>query len=287
MEIKHVAIIGSGIMGHGIAQVCATAGLSACLCDLSQDLLDRALSNISDSLDRGVKKGKINEAEKSGILARITLETSLPDAVKEVDLVIEAVVENLGVKQQLFKELDRAARPDAILASNTSQFSITEIAGAVSDPSRVIGMHWFNPPVIMKLIEVIKGLETSADVVSDIRAFADRTGKEVVLCEDSQGFISTRVLVAMRLECYRILQEGIATKADIDKTLKLAFGHPMGQFELADFSGLDTELEACNALFRVFGDRFRPTQNLMQLVHAGRHGRKNGAGWFRYNTESK
>lgn len=286
MEIKNVSVIGSGIMGHGIAQVCATAGFEVCLHDMSDTLLQKAKSRISSSLDRGIKKRKISANDKDKILSRIKLESNMVAAIKEADLVIEAVVENLEVKKQLFEQIDQATKSEAILASNTSQFSITEIASVVVDPSRVIGMHWFNPPVVMKLIEVIKGLETSEEIVTTIRLFADKVGKEVVICSDSQGFISTRVLVAMRLECYRILEEGIASKEDIDKTLKLAFGHPMGQFELADFSGLDTELEACNALHQVFGNRFRPPQNLIHLVKAGRYGRKKGAGWFQYNTDN-
>ncbi len=182
----------------------------------------------------------------------------------------------------VFQRRTRARWPKTILASNTSQYSITQIASATGNPSRVIGMHWFNPPVAMKLIEIIRALDTSDDVVESIRSFAGSVGKEIVVCMDSQGFISTRVLLAMRLECYRILEEGIATKEDIDKTLKLAFGHPMGQFELADFSGLDLEIPSCDALQKTFGDRFRPPQNLVHRVKAGRFGRKTGEGWYKY-----
>jgi len=282
MDIKNVAVIGSGIMGHGIAQVSATAGLMVHLNDISQELLNKAKANIEKSLDGGIKRGKISESDKVNILERITFQTDFSTAVKDADLVVEAVPENIELKHRIFKQLDELSKPSAILASNTSQYSITEIASVVSDPSRVIGMHWFNPPVIMKLIEIVKGLSTSDEVVESIREYAKGVGKEIVVCKDSTGFISTRVLLALRLECYRIYEEGIASKEDIDKTLKLAFGHPMGQFELADFSGLDIEPPSCESLTKIFGDRFRPTQGLLKRVRAGRCGRKTGKGWYDY-----
>ncbi|MCP4578508.1 MAG: 3-hydroxyacyl-CoA dehydrogenase family protein [Deltaproteobacteria bacterium] len=285
MEIKNVTVIGSGIMGHGIAQVAATAGFQVQLNDISDEFLQHAKSNIENSLDRGIKKGKISEADKGGILLRISFTTDLPRAVKDADLVVEAVPENIELKKQLFKQLEEITKPDAILGSNTSQYSITEIASVVKNPSRVVGMHWFNPPVAMKLIEIIRGLDTSDEVVDAIRAFSAAVGKEIVVCKDSQGFISTRVLLALRLECYRLFEEGIATKEDIDKTLKLALGHPMGQFELADFSGLEIEIPACEALTRVFGDRFRAPQSLIHRIKSGRLGRKSGEGWYKYDKK--
>ena len=283
MNIKSIAVIGSGIMGHGIAQVAATAGLPVRLNDISDELLVKARANIDKSLDKGIKRGKISDNDKAAILERIAFETDIAKAVKGVDLVVEAVPENLDLKHKIFRQLDELTPPDAILASNTSQYSITEIASVVADPSRVIGMHWFNPPIIMKLIEIVRGLATSEAVVETIRDFATHVGKEIVVCKDSTGFISTRVLLALRLECYRLYEEGIASKADIDKTLKLAFGHPMGQFELADFSGLDLEPPSCASLTKVFGDRFRAPQNVLQRVKAGRLGRKTGQGWYNYD----
>lgn len=283
MTIDSIAVIGSGIMGHGIAQVAATAGLSVQLNDISEEFLAKARANIDKSLDGGIKRGKITADDKTAILGRITFETDIAKAVKDVDLVVEAVPENIELKHSVFRQLDEATKPEAILASNTSQYSITEIASVVADPSRVIGMHWFNPPVIMKLIEIVRGLSTADAVVEAIRAFAGRVGKEIVVCKDSTGFISTRVLLALRLECYRLYEEGIASKEDIDKTLKLALGHPMGQFELADFSGLDIEPPSCESLTRAFGDRFRAPQNLLQRVKAGRLGRKTGKGWYDYD----
>ncbi len=285
MEIKKVAVIGAGTMGHGIVQLVATAGLYASLNDISGEILAKAKVNIEKSLDRVVKKGVIDEKGKADICSRINYTTNLEEAVKDADLVVEAVIENIDLKKKIFTDLDRLTKPDTILGSNTSQNSITEIASAVKDPSRVIGMHFFNPPVMMKLIEVVKGLETSDAVVEKIREFSKNIGKEIVVCKDSQGFISTRVLVALRLECYRLLEEGIASKEDIDKTLRLAFGHPMGQFELADFSGLDIEVPICEGLAKVFGERFRPPQSLVHLVKAGRIGRKSGKGWYDYTDK--
>jgi 3-hydroxybutyryl-CoA dehydrogenase len=282
LEIKKVAVIGAGTMGHGIAQVAATAHYDVCLNDIKDEFLARAKSGIDTSLDRMLKKERITEKEKEAILSRITFTTDIAKAVKDADLIIEAIPEILELKKEMFKKLDSLSKPEAILGTNTSQNSITEIASVVANPSRVVGTHFFNPPVMMKLVEVVKGLETADSVVEQIRAFATKLGKEIVVCKDSQGFISTRVLVALRLECYRILEEGIATKEDIDKTLKLALGHPMGQFELADFSGLDIEVPICEGLAKVYGERFRPPQSLVHLVKAGRLGKKSGRGWYNY-----
>ena len=284
MDIQKVAIIGAGIMGHGIAQVVSTAGILAGLNDINEEVLDGAKSGIDASLVRLQKKERITATEKENILSRITFSVDLAETAKDADLVIEAIPENLELKKEMFTNLDRICKPEAILASNTSQYSITDIASVVSNPSRIIGMHWFNPPVMMQLIEIVRGLQTGEAIVERIKDFAARVGKEIVVCKDSQGFISTRVLVALRLECYRLLEEGVATKEDIDKTLRLALGHPMGQFELADFSGLDIEVPIAEALEKVFGNRFRPPQNLLQLVRAGRFGRKTGRGWYEYNT---
>ena len=285
MKIKKVAVIGAGTMGHGIAQLAATAGFEVKITDAIKECLEEACKKITVSLERSVQKGKMAAEEKEAVINRLQFVDSLDKTVMDADIVIEAVFENLDIKKQLFKDFDRFATGEAILASNTSQYSITEIASVVSDPSRVVGMHFFNPPVVMKLIEAVRGLETSEKVIEEVKEFGMKLGKEVVVCRDSQGFISTRVLVALRLECYRLLEEGVATKEDIDKTLKLAFGHPMGQFELADFSGLDIEVPICEGLAKVFGDRFRPPQTLVHLVKAGRIGRKAGKGWHNYTDK--
>ncbi len=282
MQIKTILIIGAGIMGHGIAQVCAMHGFNVKLTDIDAEYLQKAFEKIDGSLDRFVKKEKITSSDKDSILGRIQTTTELKSAIVNADLVIEAVSENLDLKKSIFRTIDECAGANAILASNTSQFSITEIASVVSDPSRVIGMHWFNPPVMMRLIEIVKGISTSSEVVTVIKGFCDQVNKEIVVCNDSQGFITTRALMALRLECYRILEEGVASKEDIDKALKLALGHPMGQFELADFSGLNLDVPVCESLTAAFGDRFRPTQTLLNNVRAGRLGRKAGAGWYEY-----
>ncbi len=282
MDLKSVAVIGAGTMGHGIAQVAATAGFFVHLNDVDQKFLDSARAKITDSLERFASKGKISAADKEQISSRITYTTDFTKAVEHADLVVEAVYENLDVKKDIFRKLSTSAPATAILATNTSQYSITEIASVVPTPERVIGMHWFNPPVMMKLIEVVRGHETSDQTVEYIKAFAAKVGKETVVCKDSQGFISTRALMALRLECYRILEEGVATKEDIDKTLRLALGHPMGQFELADFSGLDLDVPVAESLTKIFGDRFRAPQTVLHLVKAGRLGRKTGRGWYNY-----
>ena len=281
--IQKVAVIGAGTMGHGIAQIVSTAGMAVTLCDIKEEFLNRAQSGISTSLKRMEDKGKISEATKKEILSRIHFTTDLLEAVADTDLVVEAVPEFVELKKDIFRRLDECSDSKTILATNTSQYSITDIASVVSDPSRVIGVHFFNPPVMMKLVEVVRGLLTSDDVLETVRSFVAALGKETVVCRDSQGFISTRILVALRLECYRLLEEGVASKEDIDKTLRLAFGHPMGQFELADFSGLDLEPPVCEALMKTFGDRFRPPQNILHLVKAGKLGRKTGQGWYDYS----
>jgi len=281
MELTKIAVIGAGTMGNGIAQIASMAGFTVALNDVREEFLVRGRSAIDASLDRLIKRGKIQETKET-IIERIRCTIDLAEAVSNADIIIEAVHEDIELKKTIFKRIDGLTKPGAILASNTSQYSITEIAEKVSDPSRVIGLHFFNPPVMMKLIEVVRGLATSDSVINEILKFAEKLGKEVVICRDSQGFISTRVLMALRGECYRLYEEGVASKEDIDKTLKLAFGHPMGQFELADFSGLDLDVPIFESLTNIFGDRFRPPQNIRHLVKAGRLGRKSGQGWYDY-----
>jgi len=198
-------------------------------------------------------------------------------------LVIEAIPENLDLKKATFKDLDGFCRPQTILGSNTSNFSITAIGAVTQRPQKVIGLHYFNPPAMMKLIEVVRGVETSEETLQTALEFAKKSGKETVVCKDSQGFITSRIINLWLTEAERILEEGIASKEDIDKACRLAFNHPMGPFELADFSGLDTKLYVADALNQSFGDRFRSTQTLRNLVAAGHLGRKRGKGWFEYS----
>lgn len=285
MDIRCVAVIGAGNMGNGIAQVCATAGYRVYLRDVQESFLERAMANIQKSLARMVKAGKIQESEVPVILGRITTTTDLETAVKEASLVIEAVPEDLSLKQQLFADLDRLTPPDCVLASNTSNFSITAIASATKRPDKVVGMHWFNPPPVMRLIEVVRGFETSDETIAFIKAVSETLGKETVVCKDAQGFITTRAVIALSLEAYRMLEEGVATREDIDKAIRLGLNHPMGPLELADLTGQDVTLMVAEAMSQAYGDRFKPTNTLRNLVRAGRLGRKVGKGIYNYENQ--
>jgi len=283
MEIKRVAVLGAGIMGNDITQVSAAAGFEVWLRDVEEKFIQNGIANIEKSLARMVKAGKLNPEEIPKILDRVKTTTELPRAVQGADLVIEAIPENLELKKKIFKDLDQLCHAAAILATNTSNFSITAIGAVTRRPHKVVGLHYFNPPAMMKLIEVVRGLETSEDTLQIVLDFARRSGKETVLCKDSQGFITSRIINIWLTEAERILEEGIATKEDIDKACRLAFNHPMGPFELSDFSGLDTKLYVADSLHQSFGDRFRSSQSLRNLVAAGHLGRKSGKGWYKYS----
>ncbi len=283
MEIKKVAVLGAGIMGNGIAQVTAAAGYPVCLRDIEDAFIQKGMVNIEKSLGRMVKAGKLNPGEVPKILGRVKTTTDLKKAVQDADLVVEAAPENLELKKQIFRDLDTFCPPQTILGTNTSNFSITALGAVTQRPQKVIGLHYFNPPAMMKLIEVVRGVETSEETLQTALEFAQKSGKETVLCKDSQGFITSRIINLWLTEAERIVEEGIATKEDIDKACRLAFNHPMGPFELSDFSGLDTKLAVADALMQSFGDRFRSTQTLRNLVSAGHVGRKSGRGWFNYS----
>ncbi|TAK34885.1 MAG: 3-hydroxyacyl-CoA dehydrogenase family protein [Chloroflexota bacterium] len=283
--MQKILALGSGTMGNGIAQVCALSGFDVVLVDISEEILDRALSTIQFSLARMVKSGKLQAEAMPQVMARIKPSSDLRAVAEQADLVIEAVPERLDLKRNIFAELDSVCRPDAILASNTSELSITSIASATKRPERVIGMHWFNPPPVMRLIEIVRGLLTSDEVARKIEEISHMLGKETVMCKDSQGFIVTRALIAFEYECMRILEEGVASREDIDKALKLGLNHPMGPFELADYTGLDIHFHAGEGLLGTFGERFRPPQLLRQMVEAGLLGRKFGKGFYDYNKE--
>jgi len=282
MEDRNIAIIGSGIMGSGIAQVAAMSGYPVVIRDISDSLLAKGRSKVKESLERMGKKGKLDEKEQEEILNSIRWTKELADC-SNADVVIEAISEDPEAKKSLYRELDDIVSGNTIIATNTSSISISLLASSISKPERFIGMHWFNPAVIMKLIEIVKGIQTSEETVSSILEMSKRMKKETIVCLDSQGFVTTRVLLALRLECYRIYEEGIASKEDIDKALRLAFGHPMGQFELADFSGLDIEVNAIKGMVEIYGERFRPPQCFLNLVRAGRLGRKTSHGWYDYD----
>ena len=281
MDIKKIGILGAGIMGSGIAQVAATSGFQVVVRDVNDDVLGSGQSKVEGSLQRMAKKGKVSEDDLKQIHDNIKWTTDIGN-LSGVELLIEAVPELEELKKEMYRDTEKLLAKDAIIASNTSAISISLLQSGVSDPSRFIGMHWFNPPVIMKLIEVVKGAATSDETVERLLGVCRQMNKETIVCLDSQGFVVTRALLAFRSECYRIYEEGIAGKEDIDKAMRLALGHPMGQFELADFSGLDIEVNAYGGMAEIYGDRFRPSQRLLNVVRAGRLGRKTKHGWYDY-----
>ncbi|MGG3162549.1 3-hydroxybutyryl-CoA dehydrogenase [Geobacillus stearothermophilus] len=282
MDVKTIMVVGAGQMGSGIAQVCAVAGYDVLLYDISEAQLDKGLATIDKLLGRQVEKGKMTAEAKDAALSRLVRSTDLHDAAK-ADLIIEAVVENMDVKTKLFAELDEIARPEAILASNTSSLPITEIAAATKRPENVIGMHFMNPVPVMKLVEIIRGLATADDVYETIEAVTRKLGKVPVEVNDFPGFISNRVLMPMINEAIYALYEGVATKEAIDEVMKLGMNHPMGPLTLADFIGLDTCLYIMETLHEGFGDdKYRPCPLLRKYVKAGWLGRKTGRGFYTY-----
>jgi 3-hydroxybutyryl-CoA dehydrogenase len=279
-----VAVIGAGIMGSGIAQIAAAAEHTVNLCDVDAATLDRAEASVHKSLARLVKSGRTTEAEAQATADRLSLLTDLPAAVADCDVVVEAVPERLALKHEIFARVAEHAPEGALLGTNTSQLSITRIGTVLGDrAASLVGMHFFNPPVMMRLVELVRGLATSESTLDRARAFAAGLGKQVVVCQkDSPGFLTSRVSAILRLECLRMLEEGLATAEDIDTAVKLAFNHPMGPLELGDFNGLDTYLDAVDGLAAAHGDRFRATVGLRNMVSAGRLGRKSGQGFYRY-----
>jgi 3-hydroxybutyryl-CoA dehydrogenase len=281
MNINRIAVIGGGAMGNGIAQVAATAGYEVILRDISDEAIARALGTIKKSLDRVAKSGKITEADVNAIMGRISATTEL-EGVASADYVIEAIPERLDLKKDLFKQLDNLCQPHTILATNTSELSCTAIAAATSRPDRVIGMHWFNPPPVMKLIEIVRAVQTSDETLRITEEISHKMGKETVVCKDAQGFITTRALSALLIECYRILEEGLASPEDIDKAIRLGLNHPMGPLELSDYVGMDVLVHAAEGMTEAFGERFKMPQSVVKLVEAGHFGRKTGRGFYDY-----
>ncbi|MCH8568962.1 MAG: 3-hydroxybutyryl-CoA dehydrogenase [Balneolales bacterium] len=281
MDIRKVVVIGGGTMGNGITHVNAAAGLNVSLIDLNESVLERAIATITKNLDRMLSKQKITEEEKNATLARISTGTDLESAVKDADLVIEAVNENFGLKKKIFTLLDEKAPKHCILASNTSSISITKLAGVTSRPASVIGMHFFNPVPVMKLVEIVKGLETSQEVYAAIESLTHKLGKVPVPVNDSPGFVSNRVLMPMINEAIFCVYEGVGKPEDVDEVMKLGMAHPMGPLRLADFIGLDVCLDILNVLYDGFRDpKYRPCPLLVQMVDAGKLGDKTGGGFY-------
>jgi 3-hydroxybutyryl-CoA dehydrogenase len=283
--ITQVAVIGAGIMGSGIAQLAATAGYEVAIFDADREQLSRARLQVEASLEKLVSKGVLEQPVGVRALERLQPRASIAEAANGADLVIEAVVERLPVKQAIVTEAATVASPTALLATNTSQLSITAIGSALPDAGdRVVGMHFFNPAVLMRLVEIVVGLETSDATVAAAKTFAESLGKETVVCrKDSPGFLTSRISAIVRLECMRMLEEGVGTAEDIDRALRLGLNFPIGPLELGDRNGHDTFLLALEAMTESLGERFRPTVGLRNLVAAGRLGRKSGRGIYSYD----
>jgi len=281
--MKTIMVIGAGQMGGGIAQVAAQAGYSVILNDIKDEFVMRGLGIIQKNLSRSVEKGKLTAEDKEVILGRITKSTSLQDAVA-ADLVIEAAVENMAIKAQVFSQLDVICPENTILSTNTSSLPITEIAAFTKRPDRVIGMHFMNPVPVMKLVEVIRGLATSDEVYKTIETLSLTMGKTPVEVNDAPGFVSNRILIPMLNEAVYTLYEGIATVEAIDNVMKLGMNHPMGPLALADLIGLDTVLSITEVLHEGLGDKYRPCPLLRKYVKAGWLGRKSGRGFYNYEA---
>jgi 3-hydroxybutyryl-CoA dehydrogenase len=282
VKIRKIMVIGAGQMGAGIAQVCAQAGYEVILYDISQANLEEGRKRIEKNLARQVVKGRMGEEEKGDILSRLEGSSSLGDAA-EADMVIEAVVENMNVKREIFSQLDELVQDHAVLASNTSSLPITEIAAATDRPENVIGMHFMNPVPVMRLVEIVRGLATSDEVHKKVEEVARTIGKVPVEVNDFPGFVSNRILMPMINEAIYALYEGAATKEAIDDVMKLGMNHPMGPIELADFIGLDTCLSVMEILHEGFGDdKYRPCPLLRKYVKAGWVGKKAGRGFYIY-----
>lgn len=286
--MKNITVIGAGTMGNGIAHVFAQSGFAVNLVDVSQDSLERGLKTIAGNLERMIAKEKITEADKTATLNNITTFTDIAEAVKNADLVVEAATENLDLKLKIFKQIDEAAPANAILASNTSSISITKIASVTSRPKQVIGMHFMNPVPMMKLVEIIRGYDTTDEVAKAIMEMSEKLGKIPVEVNDYPGFIANRILMPMINEAIYSLYEGVAGVKEIDEVMKLGMAHPMGPLQLADFIGLDVCLSILEVLYEGFKNpKYAPCPLLVNMVTAGKKGVKSGEGFYDYSGSKK
>ena len=275
-----VAVLGAGTMGHGIAQVAAMAGHDVWLRDVEDDIVRDGLDSIEANLEGGVEREKVTPNERDATLDRLTGTTDLDEAVGDADLVVEAVPEDTDLKQSVLSEAESAAPGDAVLASNTSSLPVTELASALDDPGRFVGLHFFNPVHIMALVEVVVAEQTSEETLDFAREFVEDVGKTAVEVQDSPGFASSRLGVALGVEAMRMVEEGVASPRDVDAAMELGYNHPMGPVELGDVVGLDVRLDILEHLREELGERFRPPQSLKRKVRAGKLGKKTGEGFY-------
>jgi 3-hydroxybutyryl-CoA dehydrogenase len=282
-SFRRALVIGAGTMGHGIAQVLAQTGLQTTLCDLDQGALDRALTKVRGNLDKGVEKGKLSAADRDQALGRLSTATDALAASVGVDVVIEAVPEVLALKQKILGALGERLGPEVLLASNTSSLSLSAIAGAVKHPERVTGMHFFNPVHLMKLVEVVRAEQSSPQALEASVDLARRLGKEPITVLDRPGFASSRLGIAIGMEAIRMLEEGVASAADIDQAMVLGYGFPMGPLRLTDLVGLDVRLAIAEYLAKTLGPRFEPPALLRRMVAAGQLGKKSGQGFYAWS----
>jgi len=286
--MNNIAVIGSGTMGNGIAHIFAQSGYTVNLVDIASDALDKAMATIAGNLDRQIKKEKITEDEKNATLQNITTYNVMEDGVKNVDLVVEAATENVDLKLSIFKQLDAICHKGCILATNTSSISLTKIGAATNRPEKVIGMHFMNPVPIMKLVEIIRGYNTSDEVTAEIMSISEKLGKVPVEVNDYPGFVANRILLQMINEAIHALHEGVAGVYEIDTVMKLGMAHPMGPLQLADFIGLDVCLSILNVLYDGFGNaKYAACPLLVNMVEAGHLGIKSGNGFYSWNHGSK
>jgi len=283
--MKRIGVVGCGLMGSGIAQMSALNGYATTVVEINDEVLKKGIANIYDFLEKGKKRGKVTDEQIEAVKKNLSTATSL-SALKDCDLVIEAVTENTDLKKKLFKDLSEITRPDCILATNTSSISITEIATVVKNPERMVGMHFFNPVPIMKLVEVIRGLATTDAVMAACREYALSIGKEPITCSDTPAFVVNKLLIPYLLDAVRMVQDGIATPEDVDKAMVHGCGYPMGPITLLDYVGLDTTCHAADVMYEEFREpKYAAPVLLRRMVQAGRWGRKSGRGFYSYEKK--